>query len=217
MNDEDAFLQAIRANPNDEQLRLVYADWLEEQGDPRAEYLRLDAALAAQPYNPTASEQEKIRRVQLRDHLGMLRQSLNGQWLILVARSDIENCSLSSQDDCPRNWDRLSPTSNESIRFCQRCGQNVYYCTSIEQARQEVGRGWRVAVDARLPRSRDDLHLLTYPAGEPSVKREVEGLPRRPSGASDDEKRPPYWQAQAEKRRCRKHAKARRQRKRGRG
>ena len=42
MNDEVAFLAAITAAPDDEALRLVYADWLEEHGDAaRAELIRL--------------------------------------------------------------------------------------------------------------------------------------------------------------------------------
>jgi len=44
MNDE-AFLRAIAENPNDNSVRLVYADWLEEQGDPRGEFLRLECQL----------------------------------------------------------------------------------------------------------------------------------------------------------------------------
>src|SRR5262249_49935579 len=41
MTDERAFLTAILERPDDDATKLVYADWLEEQGDPRAEYLRL--------------------------------------------------------------------------------------------------------------------------------------------------------------------------------
>jgi uncharacterized protein (TIGR02996 family) len=37
---DEAFLRAILASPEDAAPRLVYADWLEEQGDPRAELLR---------------------------------------------------------------------------------------------------------------------------------------------------------------------------------
>jgi len=44
-SDED-FLAAIRARPSDDTARLIYADWLEERGDSRAEYLRIDIALA---------------------------------------------------------------------------------------------------------------------------------------------------------------------------
>ena len=40
--DELAFLAALTADPADDATRLIYADWLEEHGDPhRAEYLRL--------------------------------------------------------------------------------------------------------------------------------------------------------------------------------
>jgi uncharacterized protein (TIGR02996 family) len=36
-----AFIDAIRANPDDDNVRLVYADWLQEQGeDDRAQYIR---------------------------------------------------------------------------------------------------------------------------------------------------------------------------------
>jgi uncharacterized protein (TIGR02996 family) len=45
MND-DAFLRAIREGPDDPARRLVYADWLEERGDARGEYLRLSCRLA---------------------------------------------------------------------------------------------------------------------------------------------------------------------------
>ena len=38
--DEQAFLEAIQANPGDAAQRLIYADWLEEQGDWRGEYIR---------------------------------------------------------------------------------------------------------------------------------------------------------------------------------
>jgi uncharacterized protein (TIGR02996 family) len=48
--DHDAFLQAIVAEPDDDGLRLMYADWLEENGDPRGEFIRLQCALAGMRY-----------------------------------------------------------------------------------------------------------------------------------------------------------------------
>ena len=45
MNDDSGFLQAIRDNPDDDAHRLVYADWLQERGDPRGEDLRLECEL----------------------------------------------------------------------------------------------------------------------------------------------------------------------------
>jgi uncharacterized protein (TIGR02996 family) len=59
MNQDDAFLQAIRGNPDDATARLVYADWLDERGDPRGEYLRLGYQLS----------QISTRRAQLREQL----------------------------------------------------------------------------------------------------------------------------------------------------
>ncbi len=46
MKTEAALLEKIVAAPEEESTRLVYADWLEERGDPRAEYLRTELALA---------------------------------------------------------------------------------------------------------------------------------------------------------------------------
>jgi len=45
MSQEEAFLQAIRENPDDDAVRLVFADWLEERCDPRAEFIRVQCDL----------------------------------------------------------------------------------------------------------------------------------------------------------------------------
>ncbi|MCI0705285.1 MAG: TIGR02996 domain-containing protein [Planctomycetia bacterium] len=44
-DDDIAFQRAILANPGDTTLKLVYADWLQERDDPRAEYVRLQVQL----------------------------------------------------------------------------------------------------------------------------------------------------------------------------
>jgi uncharacterized protein (TIGR02996 family) len=41
MIEERAFLLAILERPDDDAPKLIYADWLEERGDPRAEFLRM--------------------------------------------------------------------------------------------------------------------------------------------------------------------------------
>jgi uncharacterized protein (TIGR02996 family) len=43
---EDAFLQTILDSPDDDAPRLVFADWLEEQGNPRGEFIRLQCQRA---------------------------------------------------------------------------------------------------------------------------------------------------------------------------
>jgi uncharacterized protein (TIGR02996 family) len=50
MTTDEAFIQAIRAEPDDDALRLIYADWLQEQDDPacqdRGEFIRVQCQLA---------------------------------------------------------------------------------------------------------------------------------------------------------------------------
>lgn len=46
MSDEQSFLDEITANPDDDIPRLIYADWLEERGDPRGEFIRVQCELA---------------------------------------------------------------------------------------------------------------------------------------------------------------------------
>ena len=45
MDEETAFLEAIADEPDDDGPRLVFADWLEERGDVRAELIRVQCAL----------------------------------------------------------------------------------------------------------------------------------------------------------------------------
>jgi uncharacterized protein (TIGR02996 family) len=46
---DEGFIRSIQEDPSDDSARLVYADWLEERGDVRAEYLRAELALARLP------------------------------------------------------------------------------------------------------------------------------------------------------------------------
>jgi uncharacterized protein (TIGR02996 family) len=46
MTHDEAFLQAIQEDPGDESLRLIYADYLDERGDPRGEFIRAQCQLA---------------------------------------------------------------------------------------------------------------------------------------------------------------------------
>jgi uncharacterized protein (TIGR02996 family) len=57
--EEIGFLQAILEAPNDLGLRLVYADWLEERGDPGGESLRIRPKLAG--LSPGGLEYTRLR------------------------------------------------------------------------------------------------------------------------------------------------------------
>src|SRR5262245_12365846 len=51
MSDRDAFFQAILHAPDDDAPRLVFADWLDEHGDPdRAEFIRVQCRQARLPF-----------------------------------------------------------------------------------------------------------------------------------------------------------------------
>ena len=77
MSDDEPFLRAILAAPEDTTTRLVYADWLEERGDARAEYLRLGAQLAALPVGHEAGPGIRRRMIELRGQFP-------AQWLALL-------------------------------------------------------------------------------------------------------------------------------------
>ncbi len=73
MTDEDAFLSAIRAHPDDDTARLVYADWLTEHGDPdRGEFIRIEIELARTP--PTEEADERRRKVLLVRRAALLKR-----------------------------------------------------------------------------------------------------------------------------------------------
>jgi uncharacterized protein (TIGR02996 family) len=74
MNSDQAFLDALRAQPADDTTRLVYADWLEEHGDPRGRYLRLEIEL-------DALKESDPRVAPLEQELRLLRQACDADWL----------------------------------------------------------------------------------------------------------------------------------------
>jgi uncharacterized protein (TIGR02996 family) len=63
MTHDEAFLQAILEAPDDDTPRLIYADWLEEQDDPRGEFIRVQCQLARlapdDPARPALEERER--------------------------------------------------------------------------------------------------------------------------------------------------------------
>src|SRR4051812_16501242 len=66
MPDDDAFLRAIIDDPDDGLPRLVYADWLDEHGDPdRAEFIRVQCAMVRPPMSKAEFEQRFGRSQEL--------------------------------------------------------------------------------------------------------------------------------------------------------
>lgn len=72
--EEQGFLQEILNNPQEETVRLVYADWLEDRGDPRATFLRLDLALRS-------CSPDHAQRRDAEEELSCLRKEIEQAWL----------------------------------------------------------------------------------------------------------------------------------------
>jgi uncharacterized protein (TIGR02996 family) len=64
--DEAAFLEQVLQDPDADEPRLIYADWLEDVGNPRGEFIRIQCELAAtapgdQPQSLKLRENELLR------------------------------------------------------------------------------------------------------------------------------------------------------------
>jgi uncharacterized protein (TIGR02996 family) len=81
MNDGEAFIRAIVDSPGDETPRLVYADWLEERGDPRGAYLRAE------------HEWARSRKSKALKKVHILAIPLDAVWLARVSRPPVGVCS----------------------------------------------------------------------------------------------------------------------------
>src|SRR4051794_2009386 len=74
MSSHEAFLKQLAAHPDDDTTRLVYADWLDEQGDERGSYLRGEVELAR-------LDDADPRHAELRNELTTLRWGIAEDWL----------------------------------------------------------------------------------------------------------------------------------------
>jgi uncharacterized protein (TIGR02996 family) len=152
MTDGYALLRAIEAHPDDDTPRLVYADWLDEHGQPeRADYLRAECALA------NAADKQSARAAKQR--LAELHPAVDVNWRAAVSRTRISLCQASVQFHCPQHWDDLRPTGDARVRFCETCKENVVYCDSLEQAGQQANAGRCVVVEVGVPH-RVETHFL---------------------------------------------------------
>lgn len=145
--DEQPFLDEIHAHPYDDGPRLVYADWLEDRGDDRAEYLRLEVELNGLAEGDALFEE-------LSPRLRELRKAIEPRWLAEVGRTQIANC-LAVLLECPKRWSNLVALSDPTKRFCGNCKSFVHFCATLDQAREKAGRGECVALDSAIYRGGD--------------------------------------------------------------
>jgi len=138
--DERSFITEILRHPYDDAPRLVYADWLEERGDPRGEYLRLECELVGLKSGDALFEELGPRFLELR--LGIDRN-----WLAEIGRTRVATC-VKFHYRCPQRWEQLTPLREPGTRFCGSCQETVYYCPDPASAYEHARQGHCVALDA---------------------------------------------------------------------
>src|SRR5437867_9522836 len=95
MAQEEGFLRAIIEEPDDVGLRLIYADWLEERGDPRGEFIRVQCQLEeTDEYDPHWTELKARERELLAVHERKWLGALDGRvWKWTFRRGFVEHIS----------------------------------------------------------------------------------------------------------------------------
>ncbi len=133
-NPEPMFVAALRLCPSDESTRLVYADWLEEHGDPRVGIVRDIFDLGGVPSELA--------------------------WRRIVCRAKIEHSSFAHEAGgcgavgCPGYWDRLAATDDAGVRECTVCSRSVHYCVELADVARCGSQLLRTVFDRGLdPRS----------------------------------------------------------------
>jgi uncharacterized protein (TIGR02996 family) len=66
-DEEAGFLDAIAAAPEDDAVRLIFADWMDERGDPRGAFIRLQVELARAPLDDPRRPEWEFRAHDLPD------------------------------------------------------------------------------------------------------------------------------------------------------
>ena len=173
MNDEAAFLAAILADPDDDAPRLVFADWLDERGDCRGEWLRLTvrrdelvrgaaagATIAARAL-AWATVRGEVRRITRR--LQQLAARVPEAWALRLHRGFIENCRY-PEETCPRFWHRLPESDRADQRTCDRCQRQVECCRTTWES---IKAGLRGRAVVQVPVRNPEVKLLPrWPAEE---------------------------------------------------
>lgn len=146
---EHQLLMEIAAS--DDAARVVYADWLEARGElARAELLRVQQDIVGcGPDDP--------RFEALAARLRTLAGSTDIAWRARVARPAVEGCAVAFELSCPKEWGKMQPTADDSVRYCGSCKKHVHYAANAGEAREHAQRGDCVAIDVAGLRWNGDL------------------------------------------------------------
>ncbi len=128
---ENPFLREVIEHPDDDEVRLIYADFLEEQGDPRGEFIRVQCELDKMPlYDPRRQDLLSHSTQLLRDHESQWAEELQqdvkkisfrrgfiATVTVLARRFAAEGDSLF--DSTPIDWLRLNRLGGAGERLAE--------------------------------------------------------------------------------------------------
>lgn len=154
-----AFLRALADIPEDRNTWLVYADWLEDRGDPRAEFVRLvvarDALAEGHPDRAAADAR-----------LAALRAELDPRWLAAFDPAPVVACPSRGMTPCGQTWTGLHPTDAPDIRVCRECRRPVFYAVDAGEAELFAAAGEAVALSTRVPPDQNPFREPPLPDDE---------------------------------------------------
>jgi uncharacterized protein (TIGR02996 family) len=153
MNTDVAFLAAIASNPSDGLARLVYADWLDENGRAGGEFVRTEHELGnLSPDQPRWHElfrlHQKAGRELPPEWSAAVRRHPTDHWLTLAARGAWQRLENWCRQHHPRLLETLNPgaTVGDIATFEEMIGQplpaDVRESFAIHNGETERGGGF---------------------------------------------------------------------------
>ncbi|MFY0536122.1 diguanylate cyclase [Nannocystis pusilla] len=161
--DERPFINKAYDKSLDDAGRLAYAKLVEGRDPARAEWLRLEVALHSRP----AADPATIARfIELGRQIGF-------DYANLLLRDVIMNCGSDSARRerprvrflfaCTKRWETLAPGESDSVRFCQQCKEQVYYCDTVKDAETRALAGQCIAIPKQLSDGGVESHAMGRP------------------------------------------------------
>ena len=159
--EERAFLNQMRTHAEDELLPLIYADWLDDQGDVRGSLLRLKMQRQKSTTKGNSIEFQNVEDA-IRNCLKNTSHAVKNWFAEIVTywkyQPRIINCGehatqsrwVRLQLNCSQRWIGLSETEVLSKRNCQQCTADVHICETQKLAEQHVLAGETIAVPLHL-------------------------------------------------------------------
>jgi len=137
--DERAFLRAITARPEDDLPRLIYADYLDERGDPRGEFIRVQVALGRPdtPWSDGDVRQLRAReRLLLYQHRSAWLGRLDGEWRgdAVFERGFVVQVDVSATQFVrhAQAWLRREPIRRAALYGSVSCMRELALCTALK-------------------------------------------------------------------------------------